>query len=220
MPGKLSAKDVLEELRKSRDGQKAAAKYYIKRGDEAMQRGRYVEAAEYYSQALKSHATPENQKKVDKARFMLNERPGEAGSLAEDLFAREKVRKDQYLVEINLSMDNARKALAEQRVEDALRYASLAADNIALDPEYAGEDLRKDVRTLLDTIRRNKREVERARQDAQVNQAGAIASRELDEERARRKEQIQDLLRKALQGIRQGEYRKVVDICELSLIHI
>ena len=50
-----------------------------------------------------------------------------------------------------------------------------------------------------------------------MNQAGAIASRELDEERARRKEQIQDLLRKALQGIRQGEYRKVVDICETVL---
>ncbi len=215
--GKLSAKQVLEELRKSRDGQKAASSYYAKRGDEAMQRGRYVEASEFYLQAVKSHATPENQKKLDKARFMLNERPGEAESLADDLFAREKVRKDQYLAEINLSLDKARKALADRKVEDALRYASLAADNIALDPEHAGEDLRKEVRSLLDTIRKSKRDVERARQDAQVNQATAIASNELDEERLRRQEQVQDLLRKALQSIRQSEYRKVVEICETVL---
>ena len=182
-----------------------------------MQRGRYVEASEFYLQAVKSHATPENQKKLDKARFMLNERPGEAESLADDLFAREKVRKDQYLAEINLSLDKARKALADRKVEDALRYAALAADNIALDPEHAGEDLRKEVRSLLDTIRKSKRDVERARQDAQVNQATAIASNELDEERLRRQEQVQDLLRKALQSIRQSEYRKVVEICETVL---
>ncbi|MEE3199565.1 MAG: hypothetical protein VX254_05980, partial [Planctomycetota bacterium] len=119
--------------------------------------------------------------------------------------------------EINLSMDNARKALTERRVEDALRYATLAADNIALDPEHAGEELRKQVRELLDTIRKDKRGVERARQDDQVNQASAIASKELDEERSRRKVQVQDLLRKALQAIRQGEYRKVVEICETVL---
>ncbi|MEC7922009.1 MAG: hypothetical protein VX496_01290, partial [Planctomycetota bacterium] len=215
--GKLSAKQVLEELRKSNEGRTASAKYHARRGDEAMERGRYVEAAEYYREALKNQANAEYQKKLDKARFMLNERPGEAESLAEDLFEREKVRKAQYLAEINLSMDNARKALTERRVEDALRYATLAADNIALDPEHAGEELRKQVRELLDTIRKDKRGVERARQDDQVNQASAIASKELDEERSRRKVQVQDLLRKALQAIRQGEYRKVVEICETVL---
>ncbi len=215
--GKLSAKQVLEELRKSNEGRTASAKYHARRGDEAMERGRYVEAAEYYREALSKQANAEYQKKLDKARFMLNERPGEAESLAEDLFEREKVRKAQYLAEINLSMDKARKALAERRVEDALRYASLAADNIALDPEHAGEDLRKQVRELLDTIRKDKRKVERDRQDDQVNQASAIASKELDEERSRRKVQVQDLLRKALQAIRQGEYRKVVEICETVL---
>ena len=215
--GKLSAKQVLEELRKSNEGRTASAKYHARRGDEAMERGRYVEAAEYYREALNKQANAEYQKKLDKARFMLNERPGEAESLAEDLFEREKVRKAQYLAEINLSMDKARKALAERRVEDALRYASLAADNIALDPEHAGEDLRKQVRELLDTIRKDKRKVERDRQDDQVNQASAIASKELDEERSRRKVQVQDLLRKALQAIRQGEYRKVVEICETVL---
>ena len=216
-PGKLSAKQVLEELRKSNEGRRASAKYHASRGDAAMERGRYVEAAEYYREALKNQANAEYQKKLDKARFMLNERPGEAESLAEDLFEREKVRKAQYLAEINLSMDNARKALAERRVEDALRYATLAADNISLDPEHAGEELRKQVRELLDTIRKDKRSVERARQDDQVNQASAIASKELDEERSRREVQVQDLLRKALQAIRQSEYRKVVEICETIL---
>ena len=182
-----------------------------------MGRGRYVEAAEYYREALKNQANAEYQKKLDKARFMLNERSGEAELLAEDLFGREKVRKAQYLAEINLSMDKARKALAERKVEDVLRYATLAADNIALDPEHAGEALRKQVRQLLDTIRKDKRQVERARQDDQVNQASAIASKELDEERFRRRVQVQDLLRKALQAIRQGEYRKVVEICETVL---
>ena len=215
--GKLSAKQVLEELRKSNEGRTASAKYHARRGDEAMERGRYVEAAEYYREALKNQANAEYQKKLDKARFMLNERPGEAESLAEDLFEREKVRKAQYLAEINLSMDKARKALAERRVEDALRYATLAADNIALDPEHAGEDLRKQVRSLLDTISKDKRKGDRDRQDDQVNQASAIASKELDEERDRRKVQVQDLLRKALQAIRQGEYRKVVEICETVL---
>jgi len=213
-----SATDVLDALRQGNEAKKAEATYHAKKGDEAFAAGRFQEAIEEYEHAVESDpSTPAYVIKLSRAKFQIGDRTGERGSIFEDVSGQQKVYEQQLLAEIDLRLDRARKLLVEGDADGAYEAASLAVDSIALRPELAGEDRGSLARDLLDRIRRGRRDMERRRHDAVLTESMTEAARQLELERQQKTAHVQDLLRRALEAIRRGEYRKVEELCTTIL---
>jgi len=210
--------DVLDDLRQDADGKKAEAQYYAEKGDAAMASGRYQEAEDHYKVARA--ADPGNAdliKKLHDAQFQLGKRSGDVGALGSRVIGEVGVEREQRIAEIERNLDLARKSLAAKKIEQAEEQAALAVEKISLDLELAGEERAKEARSLLDQIRRQRTQLEADRKLERLRSSQGKADAELAQEKQRRHDRVQDLLRKALDAIYRGEYTKVKDLCDTIL---
>lgn len=213
-PG-TAEESVLEDLRGEKEALLEEARYYIELGDSYFYRNQYREAVDYYKRAfdIEPLINDAARKRYNDALNMLEERVGEVPSVADAVVVEKRVLEQQKRVELERSLDMARKALEDNDMEEAERQASMAVDLAHLMPDLQASR-RKEAEDLLEQVRREKRLRAAREKQAMLKDAREQAERDLQEEARIRYRTVQTLLRKAMDQIRLKDYPKTIEICE------
>ncbi|HZN58753.1 MAG TPA: hypothetical protein VFD71_11810 [Planctomycetota bacterium] len=205
---------VLNELRRERTLQRQEADYHGKKGDELFSQNLYEEAVVAYGRALDLDPSRDDiRTKWNRAKLLLGERSGELEAVSNEIFEQRQVQRQQSLEEIRRHIAEGKEALSKNDPEQAEKTLSLAVDMIAAQPDVDAA-IRTEATELLKEARHGREALVKAREDALREETERQKLRELDDAAKVRQAQVQELLRKASEFIRQHDYEKAVEACE------
>ena len=206
--------ELLKELRKDRSLKLQRAEYHVKKGDELFSQGRNEEAVIEYQSAVDLDPLNDDARvKLNRAKILLGDRGGEIGTIATELIEAQRARTEQQLSEIRRRIDDGEAALKDKEPEKAERSFSQAVDMIHVQPEIDAA-LRQRATDGLRRAKDDRLALKKAREDEIAKQTEQIALKELNQSNAVKSAQVQELLRKAAEFMRQHDYEKVVEACE------
>jgi type II secretory pathway component GspD/PulD (secretin)/tetratricopeptide (TPR) repeat protein len=209
--------DVFKDLRRKKTLREDEADYYAQRGDDFMGGNQHARAAAAYQKALELNPSLERvRQKLNDSLLIQDDRPGEVASIMKQLYAQEKVKREQGLLEIQRRLDEGKKALAAGDAERAEALIAQAVDEVALQPEFDGKEGRE-ARELLAKVRQQRKDLSEARSQRIRDESSKRAEEVLATEARNDYKQVQTLLRKSSAFLRQREYRKTIEACERIL---
>ncbi len=205
---------LLNELRKDKSLKLQRAEYHVKKGDELFSQGHNEEAIEQFQSAVDLDPLNDDARvKLDRAKILVGDRGGEIGTVATELIESQKARKEQSISEIRRRLDDGDAALKAKDPEKAERNFAQAVDMIKIQPDIDEAMSQR----AIDGLRRAKeygQALTRSREDDLRKQTDQVATQELDQSNKVKSGQVQELLRKAAEFMRQHDYEKVVEACE------
>ena len=209
--------EIFDELRKEKTLREEEAYYHAQHGDTLMAENRHAQAVEAYRKALELDPSLQQVRgNLNNALLILEERSGEVGAIMGQLKEQMRVKREQGLLEIQRRLDEGEKALLEGDVERAEALIAQAVDEIALQPEFDGPS-GQEARELLETVRLQRKRLAEARRQRIRDESRSRAEEELDRQARNDYQQVQTLLRKSSEFLRQREYRKTIEACERIL---
>ncbi|HVR72946.1 MAG TPA: tetratricopeptide repeat protein, partial [Planctomycetota bacterium] len=216
------ADELLDALVEESTVRQQEARFRAQRGDELFGNNDFEGAEKEYEAALALNPLLDGaRRKLHTAQVMLGKRSGEAEAIAQSIRDEEMVRRQQRLLEIQRNLTEGRQAFSESPLtEGALRRAeekvSLAVDMIHVERDYRPAD-REAAEDLLRDIRAKKEDLETIRRQALMTETETRAQDELAREAKVRHGQVQELLRKSSEFLRQQDYDKAVEACQRVL---
>jgi general secretion pathway protein D len=208
---------AMRELREEKTLRRQEAEYHAKRGDDFYQQNQFEEAVKEYDQALTlDPSLDEARSRWQSAKTILGQRSGEIAALSDTMTAGLKISREQAQLEIDRNLNLGREALAAGDVDLAESRVSQAVDAINLEQDYDPAK-RREANDLLKKVRDEKAERRAAREAELRSTARDKAEEESQREAKVRQSQVQELLRKTAEFLRQHEYEKAVEACNRIL---
>ncbi len=208
---------VLGELRKDKTLRQEEALYHAKKGDGFYAQSNYEEARKAYDRALTLDPSLDQvRERWNNAKLILGERSGEIPAVSNEVINSRRVSEEQALIEIDRKVSEGKAALDAMDVEKAERLLSQAVDEIHLQSDF-DDAKRREANDLLREIRTKREDIKRQREQALGDETQKQALQELDNAARVRQAQVQELLRKSAEFLRQHDYEKAIEACERIL---
>lgn len=213
---------VLDALRQTSQARTIEAKYYAEVGNGLYAQNDFTGARDAFQKALNLDPLLDDaRKKLNNCLLMLGERSGEAGAIAPDLAERSRVARDQRRLEVdrNLALGDAAVKnvdATEDQLRDAETAVSHAIEVIQLDPDYdaaqrlRAENLHKEVAARIHSL-------EEAHKRDLMKLTDTEAQHEVERAAELKRNQVQVLLRKTSEFIRQEDYTKAMETSQRVL---
>lgn len=208
---------LLQELRKDKTLRQQESEFRTQRGAELFKQNRLEEAAAELQAAVDGDPLNLDARELlNRVKIVQGDRGGELGTTATEFIEQQRVRKEQNLAEVRRKIEDGKKALQAKDAERAEKLFSEASDMAKLNPEF-DESVRKEAADLLRQATENRRALETAR-DAELRaKTQEVALQEQDAAERVKTAQVQELLRKSAELLRQRDFEKVVEACERVL---
>ncbi|MBI4601911.1 MAG: hypothetical protein HY721_08105 [Planctomycetes bacterium] len=203
----------LDELRRDQAIRRQEARYHVAKGDELFNQNLYAEAVKAYRDALDRDPTLDaTRERLHQAETFLDERAGTVEELTDELRAEQDVRGQQVRLEIQRNVTDGEKALEAGDFAKAEEHASNAVDSLALQTEY-DPALKARATDLLKRAREESRKQREASATRLREEADLRAQQEQAHEAKVKYNQVQELLRKTSEFLRQEDYPKAIEAC-------
>lgn len=208
---------ILDEMHEDKTLREEEAYYHAQHGDTLMAENRHAQAVDAYRKALELDPSREEvRRNLNNALLILEERSGEVGAIMDQLREQMRVKQEQGLLEIQRRLDEGEKALREGDVERAEALIAQAVDEITLQPEFDGQK-GEAARAMLEKVRLQRKRLAEARSQRIRDESQRRAADELERHARNEYQQVQTLLRKSSEFLRQREYLKTIEACERIL---
>lgn len=211
------ASQFAEEISRGDSQRKSEAQFYLKQGNKWFNLADYERAEEMFKRALALDPDlQEARTKLTDSMMLLGKRDGEIRSVVEQFGDEIKVGKEQRLAEARRYVDSAQTALDEGDVDKAVRNAGRARE-LLLWFDYGTEDIsgiQAQAQSLYDTAVQRAREMRDAQARERYSEALAESERLRQEAEERRRNRVDELLRRVVDGMIAKEYRSVIEICD------
>lgn len=216
--GNLSREDrMLNDLRKDKSLRQQEAEYHAKKGEELFSQGRLEEANQALDQAVAMDPLLDSARaKSNQVKILLGLRTGEIGEVSSSFFETKRIADQQAVEEVKRLLREGQDSMAQKKADEAERAFSRAVDMIKIRPD-SDPALRTEALRLLKDSKDLGASLKRERESALRDETDRIARQEVDSSARVKSAQVQELLRKSAEFMRQNDYEKVVEACERVL---
>jgi general secretion pathway protein D len=210
----------LDDVRERESLKLFEAEFEADLGDRAFEEADYPKARDHYERALALNpALDRVRDRLHNVKVLLDERAGQAGSVATDLFDQGKVRAQQVYEDSRRGIQEAQELMKEGNLTQARGNLRKIRDQLEYNRDYPGDvtKMRSDVKKLLETVAKLEKDQKRQINREQQEMVREVRGRELRTQERQRQRQVRQLLGKAFDYIRFKEYEKVIDSCKRIL---